>query len=49
VPFCSTRRTIGHTGDRTSSLAARFMTPTSSVSETAGENLSKFSTRCTEP
>jgi hypothetical protein len=45
----STWLTTGHTGERTSSVAARFMTLTSFASVTRHGNLSNSSTRCTEP
>ena len=48
-PVCSTWLTTGHTGERTSSVAARFITLTSSASVTFGGNWSNSSTRCTEP
>jgi hypothetical protein len=45
----NTRLMIGHTGDRTSSVAARFMMPTTfSILALAG-HLSKSSTRWAEP
>ena len=45
----STWLTTGHTGERTSSVAARFITLTVSASVTLAGNLSKTSTRCTDP
>ena len=48
-PVCSTWLTTGHTGERTSSVAARFITLTSSASVTFCGNWSNSSTRCTEP
>jgi hypothetical protein len=45
----STLLITGHTGERTSSVAARFITLTTSVSLTRHGNLSNSSTRWTEP
>ncbi len=49
VPVRSTRLTTGQTGERTSSVAARFMIPTTSVICGAAGHWSNISTRCTEP
>ena len=48
-PVRSTWLTTGQTGARTSSVAARFITLTSSASVTLSGNWSNSSTRCTEP